>query len=288
MSDPRIAIATSLPVADQPPGEQLLITALAQIGAFATQAIWSSSEVDWTQFSAVVIRTCWDYHLRVPEFLTWIKLLEDSRIAVINHPELIRWNIDKTYLKHFAHNGIVIPETIWLQPEAEKDIAKLCAAHAWQQAVIKPIISASAYGTERRNSGPVHGPMMIQQYLPAIETEGEWSLTYFDQEFSHAVRKRPRPADFRVQKDFGGSVEPATPSSTLTTFAEAALSLLPYPATFARVDLVEQDGRTYLMEMEVIEPELFLNYAPESAHHLARLILRELSPQRSLKHRKLS
>jgi glutathione synthase/RimK-type ligase-like ATP-grasp enzyme len=278
MTRPNIAIATSLPAADQPPGEQLLIAALAQAGASATQAIWSSSEVDWAQFSAVVIRTCWDYHLRVPEFMAWIQSLDEQNIAVINHPELICWNVDKSYLQQLATSGIAIPETIWLQPEEEADIAKLCATHEWEQAVIKPIISASAYGTERRNFGQVQGPMMIQQYLPAIKTEGEWSLIYFDHEFSHAVRKRPRPADFRVQKDFGGSIEPATPPSTLTTFAEAALHLLPHPATFARVDLVEQDGRICLMETEVIEPELFLNYAPESAQRLANSILRELSP----------
>jgi glutathione synthase/RimK-type ligase-like ATP-grasp enzyme len=280
MSGPNIAIATSLPAADQPPGEQLLITALAQAGASATLATWSSPEVDWIQFSAVVIRTCWDYHLRVPEFLAWIKSLEDRHLVVINHPQLIRWNVDKSYLQHFATSGIAIPETIWLQPEEEADIAKLCATHKWEQAVIKPVISASAYGTERCNSGQVQGPMMIQQYLPAIETEGEWSLIYFDHEFSHSVRKRPRASDFRVQKDHGGSVEPATPPSTLTAFAKASLQLLPYPATFARVDLVEQDGRIYLMEIEVIEPELFLNYAPESAQRLPNSILRELSAGR--------
>ena len=215
----------------------MLITALAQAGASATQAIWSLLEVDWTHFSAVVIRTCWDYHLRVPEFLAWIKSLEDRHIAVVNHPELIRWNVDKTYLQHYAACSIAIPETIWLQQEEEADIAKLCAIHGWEQAVPKPTIS---YGTERRNSGQVQGPLMIQQYLRAIENEGEWSRIYFEHEFSHSVRKRPRDEDFRVQKDFAGSVEPARPSSNLGSFAEDALKLLPHPATFARVDLVEQ------------------------------------------------
>lgn len=280
MPRPNIAIATSLAPADQPPGEQLLITALAQAGASATPAIWSSPEVDWADFSTVVIRTCWDYHLHIAEFLAWIHSLETLRIAVINHLDLVRWNVHKSYLQQFASSCIAIPETIWLQPEEEADLARFCAAHGWEQAVVKPVISASAYGTERRNFGQVQGPMMIQQYLPAIETEGEWSLIYFDHQFSHAVRKRPRPAGFRVQKDFGGSVEPATPPSTLRTFAEAALHLLPHSATFARVDLVEQAGRIYLMEMEVIEPELFLHYAPEFGQPLAKSILREPSPPR--------
>ena len=257
------------------PSERLLIGALSQAGASATAAIWSSPEIDWTQFSAVVICTCWDYHLRVEEFLFWIESLEDRRIPVINHPNLIRWNAHKTYLKHFAAAGIAIPETVWIEPDQQAEVAEICAAHGWQEAVVKPIISASAYGTERRSSGPVRGPLMIQQYLLAIETEGEWSLIYFDHEFSHSVRRRPRLADFRVQKDFGGSVERATPPSTLRTFA-AALELHPHPATFARVDVVDQDAKICLMEMEVIEPELFLNYAPNSAERLADSILRTL------------
>ena len=133
-----------------------------------------------------------------------------------------------------------------------------------------------SYGTERRNSGLARGPM-IQQYLPAIESEGEWSLIYFDHEFSRAVRKRPRPSDFRAQKDHAGSVEPAAPQSSLTTVAQTALRQLPHPATFARVeDLVEQASQIYLMEMEVIEPELFLNYVPGCAQPMAHAILRTL------------
>ena len=203
-------------------------------------------------------------------------MIEGRNIPGINHPDLIRWNADKAYLRHFAAGGLAMPETVWLQPDQQAEVANICAARGWQEAVVKPIISASAYGTERRNSGLARGPLMIQQYLPAIETEGEWSLIYFDHEFSHAVRKRPRPSDFRVQKDHGGSVEPAAPQSSLTTVAQAALCQLPHPATFARVDLVEQASQIYLMEMEVIEPELFLNYVPGCAQRLAHAILRTL------------
>jgi glutathione synthase/RimK-type ligase-like ATP-grasp enzyme len=282
MRGPRIAIATSqgaAPGNEAPtPSENLLMDALAGAGAMAVSAVWSDANIDWCQFSAVVIRTCWDYHLRLEEFLAWIKFLKERDIRVINHPDLIRWNSDKRYLREFAAKHIAIPETVWINPEEEADVAQICAERGWEEAVAKPIVSASAYGTERRNHGPVRGPMMIQQYLPAIETAGEWSLIYFDGQFSHAVRKRPRPSDFRVQKDHGGSVDVATPSPGLTQFADAALRELPHPATFARVDLVEQDGKVYLMEMEVIEPELFLNHVPKSAHRFASSILKALAP----------
>jgi glutathione synthase/RimK-type ligase-like ATP-grasp enzyme len=275
MASPNIAIATSqVPL---PASEQLLIEALADHGAIATPAIWTAPAIDWHQYDAVVIRTCWDYHLRLQEFLAWIKSLEASNIQVINHPDLIRWNADKTYLKRFETHGIAIPETAWLESSEQIDVAKICAARSWEGAVVKPIISASAYGTERRSSGAAHGPVMIQQYLSAIETEGEWSLIYFDHKFSHAVRKRPKPSDFRVQKDHGGTVESATPNRNLKAFADAALRELPQETTFARVDLVEQKEKIYLMEMEIIEPELFLGYAEGSASRMAKSIIGRLT-----------
>jgi glutathione synthase/RimK-type ligase-like ATP-grasp enzyme len=274
MSGLNIAIATSqLPL---PASEQILVQALAAQGAVATPAVWSSSNIDWNQYDAVVVRTCWDYHLRLDEFLAWIGSREDLRIPVINHPVLLRWNAHKTYLKHFEERGIAIPETMWLGAGEQSELSDVCADRHWQQAVTKPIVSASAHATERRNSGLVRGPIMVQQYLPAIETEGEWSLIYFGHEFSHAVRKRPKPADFRVQKDHGGTVETAVPALELRAFADAALRELPYASTFARVDIVEQDEKFYLMEMEVIEPELFLRHDAASAGKMARSILKAL------------
>lgn len=277
MSSFSVAIATS--EGALPPGETLLIEALAEIGVNAAPAVWSSAEVDWSKFSAVVIRTCWDYHLRVEEFLAWIESLEEKDVLVVNYPGLIRWNIEKTYLTEFEAQGVTIPETVWLKAGESADVADLCAVRGWREAVVKPIVSASAYGTKRRSSGVVCGPMMVQRYLSAIESEGEWSLIYFADQFSHAVRKRPQAADFRVQKEHGGSVEAATPGPDLLLFAASALRALPLPATFARVDLVEQQGKIYLMEMEVIEPELFLNSAEGSARRLAKSIVKELSPK---------
>ncbi len=268
-----IALATSLEEAHLPASEKLLLAALDDLGVAAHSVVWTLADVDWRRFSAVVIRTCWDYHLHPREFLIWIGALEAANIPVINHPDLIRWNTDKRYLIEYQQQGVTIPETLWLGEGAAADLKNICAEHGWKEAVVKPVISASAYGTERRRSGTVFGPLMVQEYLSAIETEGEWSLIYFDRRLSHAVRKRPRIADFRVQKDFGGSVEACQPSEELRSFAESCLKILPRAATLARVDIVEDQTRRYLMEMEVIEPELFLNYCPGSAERLAQSIL---------------
>lgn len=268
----KIAIATSKTPDNLDSSERLLMEALTQKGISVSSTIWSE-EMNWRQFSMVVVRSCWDYHLRVREFLTWIARLEAQGITVVNHPALIRWNANKRYLKDFFAAGVTIPDTVWLGTGEEVDVAEICAARGWADAVVKPVVSASAHGTERRRTGQAQGPAMIQQYLPAIESEGEWSLMYFGGEFSHAVRKRPRAEDFRVQKDFGGSAEAASPPPGMLDIAASALRVLPHEAVFARVDLVEQDGTIYLMEMEVIEPELFLEYAAGSEQRLAELIL---------------
>ena len=113
---------------------------------------------------------------------------------------------------------------------------------------------------------------MVQQYIAAIETEGEWSLVYIQGKFSHAVIKRPRDGDFRVQNNFGGTVQLMQPCKELMEFSEAVLGQLAWPPMFARVDLVSDGSRILLMELEVIEPELFLDLVPGSSRQLAASI----------------
>lgn len=266
----KLAIATSK--IDLPASDQALAVALAEQGFDVHPVIWSCIQQDWQEFDAVIVRSCWDYHLRLREFLDWIKLLEQKGIVVWNPPDLIRWNASKVYLAELAASGIAIPDTIFVEPGTTLDLAEACDTRGWQSAVVKPITSASAYGTERRNSGPVYEGSMVQQYIAAIETAGEWSLVYFDGRFSHAVVKKPRANDFRVQTDFGGTVEVAQPPRELLAFAETVLQRLPTPALVARVDLVAHGACILLMELEVIEPELFLDLAPGSSLRFASAI----------------
>ncbi len=266
----KLAIATSkikLPASDQ-----ALADALTGQGFDIRPVIWSDTQQDWRQFDAVIVRSCWDYHLRLQEFLNWIALLEQNGIVVWNPPDLIRWNASKVYLAELASSGIAIPDTIFVEPGVTLDLADVCATRGWQSAVVKPITSASAYGTERRASGVVYEGSMVQEYIAAIETEGEWSLVYFDGRFSHAVIKKPCANDFRVQTDFGGTVRVAQPSQELLVFSETVLHRLPGPALYARVDLVAEDASILLMELEVIEPELFLDLAPGSSIRFASAI----------------
>jgi glutathione synthase/RimK-type ligase-like ATP-grasp enzyme len=270
----RIALATyQTPVG---PCDRALVEALRELGHDAHSVIWSEPDRDWSEFDAVVIRSCWDYHLHVDQFLGWIAALEREGVAMINSPELIRWNSRKTYLKELESAGISIPGSVVIADGAEEELAGICSARDWQMAVVKPIISASAHRTQRRNSGIVRGPALVQEYIVAIETDGEFSLTFIDHEYSHAVNKKPRADDFRVQEEHGGTIVGARPPAGAQAFAENVLSKMPYRATYARVDIVNDRGHFRLMELEVIEPELYLHLALGSAHELAVAISKKL------------
>lgn len=255
-----------------PPGDRALATALTEQGFSVQPEIWSRAKPDWRDFDCVVVRSCWDYHLHEREFFEWIAMLERNGVMVLNTPNLLRWNARKTYLAELASSGIAIPDTIFLDSAMEEDLADVCKSREWRTAVVKPIVSASAHRTERKSSGRVRGPAILQQYVAAIETEGEWALVYIDGQFSHAVIKRPCAGDFRVQTEFGGSVVLAQPSAELLQFAESALHRLKWQAVFARVDVVAEESSVRLMELEVIEPELFLDLVPESGNKLASAI----------------
>lgn len=273
----RVALATSL--ADLPPGDAALLDALRQLGAHAAPAIWSSPEVDWPAFDLVAIRSCWDYHLRLDEFLAWIDALEAASVPVLNAPALVRWNARKTYLRELAARGLPVPETLWLDDADEVDVADVCAARGWESAVVKPVVSASAYRTERRRDGRVRGPVLVQAFQPAIEREGEWSVVYLGGQWSHDVRKRARASDFRVQHEHGGTAEVEAAPPPVRALAAHAVSCLPCPAIFARIDIVAEEDEARLMEVEVIEPELFLDLVPGAAVRAASVVLSAMRRQ---------
>lgn len=269
---PRVALATSL--VDLPPGDAALLEALQRRGARAAPAIWSSSTVDWRTYDLVVIRSCWDYHLRLDQFLAWVAALDATGVPVVNPPALVRWNARKTYLRELEAIGLPVPETIWLDEGDTVDIAAMCRARGWERAVVKPVVSASAYRTARRRTGIARGPAMVQAFQPAILREGEWSVVFLAGVRSHDVRKRARASDFRVQHEHGGTAHVEAAPAAVHALASRAVSHLPAPAAFARIDIVADGDEARLMEVEVIEPELFLDMVPGAADHAASVLLR--------------
>ncbi len=260
--------------------DQVLADALAARGIAVTSLPWT--EIDpygVIDASPIVLRSTWDYH-RVPTmFRAWLESLRDSGRVVWNEPSIALGNIDKIYLQQLAQRGIAIPETQWLDRPDLGSVRDALANRGWTKAVLKPRIAATAYGTyligpdanlTEDDLAPARASgALIQEFIPEIADIGETSLVYCDGVFSHAVIKHAKAGDFRVQKDFGGSVELTSPSRGVLSFAERVLATLPEPCLYARVDLVETARGPLLMELELIEPELYFGYEPSSARIFA-------------------
>ena len=282
---PRIALATYAKLPTLNDDDRLLVPALAALGVTAVPAVWDSSDVCWDELQGVLIRSSWDYHLRAPEFLAWIARLERAGVTVWNPGDLLRWNHHKRYLRDLAAGGgVATVPTRWLARGDEVDLPTLLADAGWREAVVKPAVSASAFGTWRTSTASASGDqarldqmlsagdVMVQPLLPEVSDAGEWSLLFLGRRFSHAVLKRPAPGDYRVQWEFGGSAVSAAPADHLIADAARVIAAVPGDPLYARVDGVERAGRLVLMELELIEPHLFLGWDAGAAGRLARAI----------------
>jgi len=270
--------------------DDLLATkALGELGISVEAVIWDDPSVDWSAYSDVVIRSCWDYHLKPKEFLSWLTLLERAGTLVHNPVDVIRWNMEKTYLKELQEDGISIVPSLWLASGDKVHIADLLLSQGWQKAVIKPVISASAYQTsiislqEEAEAQAMlsnllnSGAVIIQEFAEEIRTKGEWSLIFFNKEYSHSVIKRPQQDDFRVQWEHGGTSAAAVPAPSFVTQAQTIIEMIDAPLLYARVDGVEREGKLLLMELELIEPFLFFGYNQKAPLSFASALIEFLA-----------
>jgi glutathione synthase/RimK-type ligase-like ATP-grasp enzyme len=266
----RLAFATWGGLPELTADDRLAAEALRRRGAVVQPLRWDAPIGEWASFDAVIVRSVWDYHLRPLEFLQWVEALERAGTRLLNPPDVLRWNHHKSYLRHLASQGVATVSTAWLERGADVDLAGLLADRGWAEAVVKPAISASAYQTwaSSRSSAPSDqgrfrdllsaGDVLVQPLVPEVRSKGEWSLVFLGGAWSHAMLKRPREGDFRVQEERGGSAECREPPPALVEQARQALAAAPGPCVYARVDGVERDGRLVVMELELIEPVLYL------------------------------
>jgi hypothetical protein len=147
MTTNRIAIATFERLPNLSPDDQLFLQELAGLGLTVEPAVWSDGSVDWSRFSSIVIRSCWDYHHRHDSFLEWLTKIEGLGLSIWNRPTLIRWNIDKIYLRELKEKGFRIPPTVWVDQGDSIDVREVLRSQGWQRAVIKPRVSASGHRT---------------------------------------------------------------------------------------------------------------------------------------------
>jgi glutathione synthase/RimK-type ligase-like ATP-grasp enzyme len=248
-------------------------------------AVWDDKAVEWAAFDAVVLRSCWDYHHHTDRFLEWLAEIESAVVRLWNPAPLVRGNIHKSYLRELAREGIPVLPTIYLPRESTCDLSGLLEEQGWEEAVVKPAVSASAFGTSRvsRDRARDFKPeldtllagcdVLVQLFAPEIRTRGEWSVIFIDGEYSHSVLKKPAHDDFRVQLALGGTVSSESPGRRIVDEARRIAAGIPRPWLYARIDGLERDGKFMLMELELIEPVLYFANDPFARGRLADAIL---------------
>lgn len=224
------------------------------------------------------------YWLKPEEFTGWLARFEAAGTPLWNPPEVLRWNMHKSYLADLAGAGVEVVPTVWLERGAPADLAGVLSGAGLDRAVVKPAISAAAYRTwvaspagavvqqPELESLLAEGDVMIQPFLPEIVTEGEWSITFFGGEHSHSFIKRAAPGDFRVQTLYGGELIPSDPPPALLEQAAAALEGAPGELLYARVDGIRRGDRLIVLELEVFEPVLYFGLDPESPRRFAKAL----------------
>lgn len=245
---------------------------------FSVEARPWSDVGDLGGFDVVMPLVAWGYHLASDRWHALLDRFEQDAVPVLNPVPLLRWNCDKRYLAELGEKGIaVIPSRMF----DRIDETRLAEARAQfgKELVIKPPVSAGADGTHRLGpddplpADAMGRPMLVQPFVRSVAGEGEYSLMLFGGIFSHAIVKRPRPGDFRVQPHLGGTEFPCAPPDGAVELAQAALAAAPAKAAYARVDIVRSnEGHLAVIELELIEPALWLQHAPDGGERFAAAI----------------
>lgn len=283
----RVAFLTCDGLPDLSGDDALAAPAFAARGATIEPVPWDRPAT-LEAFDGLVVRSCWNYHLKLDAFRAFVGDVARRGLRLVNPPAMVLANLDKQYLRSLAAEGVAIPRTVWLPAGTRADLADLMRAEGLAQAVVKPTVSLSAYKTWRTSiaEAPALQPqlddllaatgVMVQELVGEVVTGGEQSLVFFDGAFSHAVLKRPRPGDFRVQEEHGGSRDPLTPTPDILRQAAEIVARMSPPPTYARVDGVDVRGRFVLMELELVDPMLYLIHGPEAAERFAAAVLAAL------------
>jgi len=261
--------------------DRLLQEALTRRGLTSVRVDWADPEIDWSRFRCAVFRTTWDYFERFEEFAAWLRRAERAT-RLCNSVSTVRWNVDKHYLADLADRGVPVVPSRFLERGSTRTLADVLAETGWDDVVIKPCVSGGArhtYRGSRRTATDLQPKlaallaeeaMLVQPFQADIARTGEDSLMVFNGRYSHAVRKVAKPGDFRVQDDHGGTVHEYRPTDEQIALAERAAAVCRPTPVYGRVDMVrDNDGRLAVMELELIEPELWLRYHPPAAEAFA-------------------
>ena len=275
---PRVAILVPAPDYEENwrPAFARKAAALAAAGLAVEQRVWTDPG-DLTGFDLILPLFAWGYQRDVA---VWYALLDRlAGLPVVNPVPVLRWNSDKAYLAELGAKGVAVVPTVEVAALDDASLAQARAALGVEEVVVKPAVSGGADGTHRVAPGaPIPTDALgqrrlVQPLMPGILADGEYSLFFFGGAFSHAIVKRPASGDFRVQEQFGGRETGWDASEPARLLAAAALAAAPAPPVYARVDMVgDAAGVLHIMELELIEPSLFLHHAADKGAAFGRAV----------------
>lgn len=271
-----------------------LASALRERGFAVEPVVWDDPSATWDRYDCLVVRSCWEYDAAVAQFRNWLDAVEASDVHVFNAPDVLRWNVHKSYLRDLEQAGVPVTPTEFVDRGSNADLEAILERTGWTDVVVKPAVGTSSDGVWRART-PIEPAavsrfrdqraetdLLVQQFVPEI-ARGERSFVFFGGEFSHAYRCVPAADDFRAHPEYGGSVEPDDPPRRLVEQAETALATAGSACSrdasefvYARVDGVERSGGFELMELEVIEPYLGLATSERGVERFADAIVAAL------------
>jgi hypothetical protein len=258
--------------------DELAVLPLARRGIRVETIPWDRTGVDWSQYALVVIRSTWDYQHNAGAFLRVLESIEHLGVRLENGSEIVRWNMQKTYLRALAGRGIETVPTFWREGLRHGELVPLFEELRSSEAVIKPVIGANAQGAWRldarlaRDLAPeieayfAGRALIMQPFERGVVEEGEFSMIYFNGTHSHSILKTPKRGDFRVQEERGSEIVPVVPEPALLAAGDGAIAAVGQKLLYARADFVRSGNTFRVMELELVEPSLYLRVdagAPE-------------------------
>ena len=245
---------------------------------------WNDSNFNWSKTKTALFRSTWDYFDQFSNFQKWLHHV-NNQCVLINSFDQIKWNLDKHYLQDLKSWGLPIPESIFVNKDSNTDLKNIVEQKNWKHIVVKPTVSGAARHTYNLKNEEIESfqskwikltngeDFIIQEFQNNVIKKGEIAVMIFGGEFSHAILKKAKKGDFRVQDDFGGTVQIINPSKEIIQLAERTIKKLKPTPIYARVDIIlNNDNQPVIMELELIEPELWFRFKEDSAKKLGALV----------------
>lgn len=262
----------------------LLMDGLEKLNLKTIKKDWNDHNFNWSSTKSAIFRSTWDYFDQFSNFRNWLDIVKDQ-CFLINPYKQINWNLDKHYLLDLQKKDLPIVESVFVSKKSQLDLETISKSKNWKNIVVKPTISGAARHTYHLKNNEIkkfqnkwlsltnNEDFMVQEFQKNILSSGEIAVMLFGGKYSHSVLKKAKKGDFRVQDDFGGSVEIINPSLEIINLAEKTVKSLKTMPLYARVDIIFDNGSNpVISELELIEPELWFRFKEESAYKLAEIV----------------